>query len=264
MMEMILEIKNLSLQFRGRYRFLRGRASNVKALDSVSFSLTSGDTLAVIGESGSGKTSLLRAVMGLLPLHGGDIELWGKSMRSMSAKERSEIRRRCGYVLQDPYSSLPPTMSVMDAVTEPWNIVHHGRGKREEGLSRACALLTEMKLPNDLWQSRVRYSLSGGQRQRVAVARALILEPELLLCDEPTAMQDISTRGEVIEVLQRRVDAGMALMLVTHDLFLARRAARRGIVLNKGIIVDAGDTEQLLRNPSHKYTRDLVAALPKI
>jgi peptide/nickel transport system ATP-binding protein len=201
--------------------------------------------------------------MGLLPPHEGDIELWGKSVRSMSTEERSEIRRRCGYVLQDPYSSLPPTMSVMEAVMEPWNIVH-GRGKREEGLSRARSLFSEMKLPEDLWAARVRYSLSGGQRQRVAVARALILEPELLLCDEPTAMQDISTRGEVIEVLQRRVDAGMALMLVTHDLFLARRAARRGIVLNKGIIVDAGDTEGLLRSPSHEYTRALVAALPRI
>jgi peptide/nickel transport system ATP-binding protein len=260
---MILEIKNLSLRFRGRYRFLKGRASDVKALDSVSFSISRGDTLAVIGESGSGKTSLLRAVMGLLPPHEGDIELWGKSVRSMSAKERSETRRRCGYVLQDPYSSLPPTMSVMEAVMEPWNIVH-GRGQRDEGLNRARSLLAEMKLPEDLWPSRVRYSLSGGQRQRVAVARALILEPELLLCDEPTAMQDISTRGEVIEVLQRRVDAGMALMLVTHDLFLARRAARRGIVLNKGIIVDSGDTEALLRNPSHEYTRALVAALPRI
>jgi peptide/nickel transport system ATP-binding protein len=121
-----------------------------------------------------------------------------------------------------------------------------------------------MKLPEDLWSSRVRYSLSGGQRQRVAVARALILEPEILLCDEPTAMQDVSTRGEVIEVLQRRVDAGMAMMLVTHDLFLARRAARRGIVLNKGVMADAGDTEQLLRNPTHEYTRALVAALPRI
>ena len=263
MTDAVLEVKNLSLRFRGRYRFLKGRAPSVKALDSASFSLTSGDTLAVIGESGSGKTSLLRAIMGLLPPHEGDIELWGKSVRSMSAAERSEIRRRCGYVLQDPYSSLPPTMSVMEAVMEPWNIVH-GRVKREEGLNRARSLLSEMKLPEDLWAARVRYSLSGGQRQRVAIARALILGPELLLCDEPTAMQDISTRGEVIAVLQRRVDAGMALMLVTHDLFLARRAARRGIVLNKGIIVDSGDTEGLLRSPSHEYTRELVAALPRI
>jgi peptide/nickel transport system ATP-binding protein len=261
---MVLEVKNLSLRFRGRYRFLKGRTASVKALDSVSFSLGRGETLAVIGESGSGKTSLLRAVMGLLSPQEGGIELWGKSVSDMSAEERSDVRRRCGYVLQDPYSSLPPTMSVMEAVTEPWNIVHHERAKREEGLSRARSLLSEMKLPEDLWASRVRYSLSGGQRQRVAVARALILEPEILLCDEPTAMQDISTRGEVIEVLQRRVDAGMALMLVTHDLFLARRAAKRGIVLNRGKIVDEGDTEGLLRNPSHEYTRALVAALPRI
>jgi peptide/nickel transport system ATP-binding protein len=167
-------------------------------------------------------------------------------------------------VLQDPYGSLPPTLTVQGAVTEPWNVVHGAREERAEGLKRAKDLLAELRLPADLHDVRVRYSLSGGQRQRVAVARALILEPELLLCDEPTAMQDVSTRGEVLEVLSRRVRAGMSMILVTHDLLLARRAATRAIVLYKGGIVESGDTSELLERPSHSYTRALLAALPKL
>jgi peptide/nickel transport system ATP-binding protein len=151
----------------------------------------------------------------------------------------------------------------MGAVMEPWNIVR-GESAREEGTARARELLAELRIAIELWQARVRYSLSGGQRQRVAVARALILGPELLLCDEPTAMQDVSTRGEVLEVLLKRVGAGMSMMIVTHDLLLARRAARRGIVLRRGGVVDSGDTSSLLERPSHEYTKALVAALPKL
>jgi peptide/nickel transport system ATP-binding protein len=183
----------------------------------------------------------------------------------MTDGERLTARRRCGYVPQDPYSSLPPTLTVLGAVLEPWSVVHGRRGgQREKGLAKAKALLTELKLPEELWNVRVRYSLSGGQRQRVAVARALILDPELLLCDEPTAMQDVSTRGEVLEVLNRRVAAGMSMVLVTHDLLLARYAAARGVVLYKGEIVESGNTGELLEHPSHSYTRALLAALPKL
>jgi peptide/nickel transport system ATP-binding protein len=181
----------------------------------------------------------------------------------MTDEERLTVRRRCGYVSQDPYGSLPPTLTVLGAVLEPWSVVHDRRA-REAGLVKAKALLTELKLPEELWEARVRYFLSGGQRQRVAVARALILEPELLLCDEPTAMQDVSTRGEVLEVLRRRVAEGMSMILVTHDLLLARYASAQGLVLYKGEVVESGRTAELLEHPSHHYTRSLLAALPKL
>jgi peptide/nickel transport system ATP-binding protein len=260
----ILSVKNLSVGFKGRFRLFKGKSGVVLALNSVSCSLERGGTLAVVGESGSGKTTLMRAILGLVAPEGGSVELWGKSVSSMTGGERLAARRRCGYILQDPYSSLPPTMTVMGAVMEPWNIVHPGESEREEGERRARELLAELRLGEELWQARVRYSLSGGQRQRVAVARALILGPELLLCDEPTAMQDVSTRGEVLEVLLKRVKEGMSMVLVTHDLLLARRAASRGIVLRAGEVVDSGDTSDLLARPNHKYTKALVAALPKI
>jgi peptide/nickel transport system ATP-binding protein len=156
---------------------------------------------------------------------------------------------------------------VLGAVLEPWNIVYgvHDKSRRAEGLAKAKELLAELRLSEELWNARVRYSLSGGQRQRVAVARALILEPELLLCDEPTAMQDVSTRGEVLEVLSRRVlHSGLSMILVTHDLLLARRAAARAMVLYKGEIVEAGRSAELLERPAHAYTRALLAALPRL
>jgi peptide/nickel transport system ATP-binding protein len=232
-------------------------------LKSLSFSLGRGETLSVVGESGSGKTTLLRSLLGLVPAGAGDVELWGRPIGAMTDGERLAVRRRCGYVPQDPYGSLPPTLTVLGAVLEPWNVVR-GRLEREAGVAKAKALLAELKLPEELWNARVRYFLSGGQRQRVAVARALILDPELLLCDEPTAMQDVSTRGEVLEVLKRRVAGGMSMILVTHDLLLARYAAARGLVLYKGEAVESGGTTELLERPSHDYTRSLLAALPRL
>lgn len=259
----LLSVKDLSVVFpeRGKRFFRHGDC--VRALESVSFELARGETLSVVGESGSGKTTLLRSLLGLIPPTGGSVELYGRSFQSMTDSERVRARRGCGYVLQDPYGALPPTLTVTGAVTEPWNIVR-GHSGREAGIAKARELLDELKLPESLWGERARYSLSGGQRQRVAVARALILDPELLLCDEPTAMQDVSTRAEVLEVLNRRVRAGMSMVLVTHDLLLARRAAKRAIVLHKGRIIESGDTATLLERPSHSYTKALLAALPRL
>ena len=257
----LLDVRDLSVIFKGRRRFWEKETEEVHALREVSLSLSAGTTLSVVGESGSGKTTLLRSVLGLIPPSAGSVELFGKNVAAMTDSERLAARRRCGYVLQDPYASLPPTLTVMGAVLEPWMLVH---GRREEGLAKAGALLSELNLPESLWHVRVRYSLSGGQRQRVAIARALILDPELLLCDEPTAMQDVSTRGEVLDVLARRIRSGMALVLVTHDLLLARYTAARAIVLYKGEVVEQGDTCAIMERPQHAYTQALLAALPRL
>ncbi|MDR3229817.1 MAG: ATP-binding cassette domain-containing protein [Synergistaceae bacterium] len=270
-MTAILRATDLGVRFEGRRRLFGGRGDDVWALKGFSLSLepslkgegSVGGTLSIVGESGSGKTTLLRSLLGLVPPTTGDVSFHDRPLSAMTAGERQAMRRRCGYVPQDPYASLPPTLTVLGAVLEPWTLVH-GRGEREEGLSRAKELLVEMKLPEDLWSARVRYALSGGQRQRVAVARALILDPELLLADEPTAMQDVSTRGEVLEVLSRRIRGGMSMILVTHDLLLARHAAARALVLRMGEIVESGSTADLLERPAHPYTQSLLAALPRL
>jgi len=167
-------------------------------------------------------------------------------------------------VSQDPYGSLPPTLTVLEAAMEPWLLVR-GKHAAGEGEERARNLLAELGLRDEtILSSRVRLSLSGGQRQRVAIARALILDPELLLCDEPTSMQDASTRGEIIGILAKRQQSGMSMIFVTHDLFLARKAAPRGIVLHKGLVVEEGLCRDILSAPKHPYTRALVAALPRL
>ncbi len=267
----------LGVRFEGRYRLFRGRDAETWALRNLSLSLEkspperaasrgatlNGATLSIVGESGSGKTTLLRSLLGLVPPTTGDVEFEGRSVAAMTDDERLAMRRRCGYVPQDPYASLPPTLTVLGAVVEPWTLVC-GRERREEGLRKAKELLTELKLPEEFWNARVRYSLSGGQRQRVALARALILSPDLLLADEPTAMQDVSTRGEVLEVLGRRIRSGMSMILVTHDLLLARYAASRALVLCRGEAVEEGDSTALLEHPTHAYTQSLLAALPRL
>ena len=259
----LLKVDGLGVHFKGRYRVFKGQDNGTWALKSLSFDME-GATLSIVGESGSGKTTLLRSILGLVKPTAGTVELWGRDLKDMSNDERLAARRRCGYVPQDPYGSLPPSLTVLEAVLEPWRVVKGLGSARAEGAVKAKELLSELKLPEELWRARVRYSLSGGQRQRVAVARALILEPDLLLCDEPTAMQDVSTRGEVLEVLNRRIEAGMSMILVTHDLLLARYAAERGIVLRSGEMVESGKTAELLKNPSHEYTRALLAALPRL
>lgn len=273
----LTETIGLGVRFAGRRRFLRAKAEDTWALKNISFSLPkstgkeeskgetlpAGGTLSIVGESGSGKTTLLRALLGLLPPTTGRVEFEGRDLSAMTNEERGAMRRRCGYLSQDPYSSLPPSLTVLGAVLEPWTLVY-GRNRREEGLRKAEELLEELKLPDELRNARVRYSLSGGQRQRVALARALILSPDLLLVDEPTAMQDVSTRGEVLEVLSRHVRRGMCMILVTHDLLLARYASSRAMVLCRGEVVEEGDSSALLENPSHSYTQSLLAALPRL
>ena len=238
------------------------RREEVKAVNRVSLSLKKGDTLSIVGESGSGKTTLIRSILGLVLPTDGDTELFGNKINTIPDIVKIELRRRCGYVPQDPYGSLPPTLTVLQAVMEPWMIVK--KGTQSEGESKAKSLLEELKIGKEFWGSRVKYFLSGGQKQRVSIARALILDPELLLCDEPTAMQDVSTRGEILSVLSDRVEKGMSMVFVTHDLHLARYASEQCVVLWRGEIVESLKSADIMKNAAHQYTRSLIEALPQI
>jgi peptide/nickel transport system ATP-binding protein len=253
----ILEIRGLCVSF-------RSRGGEHPALRGVDLDLGKGESLAVIGESGSGKTTLLRAALGLVRPQAGTVRLFGRDLASAGRRERAELLRRCGMMPQDPYGAVPPTLSVREAVLEPLLLVQGFRSKAESTL-KAEALLREWGLPEPgLWEARVSRSLSGGQRQRVCGARAMALDPELFLADEPTSMQDASLRGEIVAILERRVSSGMGLVLVTHDLILARKAARRGIVLYRGSAVEKGPTGLLLEEPLHPYTAALAGALPRL
>jgi len=256
-----LSVSDLSVSFAAS----SGERTPRPALSNVSLRVERGETLAIVGESGSGKTTLLRVALGLQREGvSGAISLLGRDLAASDGETLIGLRRRCGYVCQDPYGGLPPTLSAIDAAAEPWTVVH-GHGSLREARERAAAILASLGLEGDaLLRSRVRLHLSGGQRQRVAVARALILAPELLLCDEPTSMQDASTRMDVVNVLLRAVKDGAAMVFVTHDLALASRVADRVVVLYRGRIVETGNAREVLASPRAEYTKLLVGALPRL
>ena len=237
------------------------------AVIDFSFGVEAGECLAIVGESGSGKSTLLRALMGLVPPSAGIVRLFGNSLAELSPRELALTRLRCGYVPQDPYGALPPSMSALSAVIEP-SVIARSRGvgnvSHEEAQKRARTLLAELGLAGDAILSSRPAGLSGGQRQRVEIARALMNDPELMLCDEPTSMQDVSTRGDIIEVLRSRVSLGMALVFVTHDLHLASRVASRITVMHHGRMCEHGRAEDILNRPKHPYTVELLEAMPKL
>lgn len=250
----IVESKGLSVTFGS------GRG-NTEALMEVFLKVRSGESLAIVGESGSGKTTLLRACLGLVPPSKGTVDLFGQDISGCDQNTLIHLRRRCGYIPQDPFGCVPPTLNALDAVAEPLRIAR--RSSRAVALEKAEALLVECGL-NDpgIWKERVRLSLSGGQRQRVSIARSLSLDPELLLADEPASMQDAATRGEIMHILGKRVQKGMGMIMATHDLLLASAAASAVMVLYMGRVVERGPAKKILDSPLHPYSRALVAAIP--
>lgn len=253
----IIEVTKLTIEFQSR------GAGIHRALDDFDMKLERGGTLSIVGESGSGKSTLLRAILALVAPTSGYVLLFGRDMSRVSPDELNSLRRRCGYVPQDPYGALPPGLSAIDAVMEP-EIIAGIKRPREERRAKAEALLSEFGLRGERILSSRAVSLSGGQRQRVELARALMLEPELLLCDEPTSMQDASTRGDIVEALDRRAERGMSMLFVTHDIMLASRAAQRILVLKDGRLCEEGKSSEILSSPRHPYTKALLDALPRL
>ena len=253
----VLSVRDLTVKFTSRSGAVH------TAVESLSLSLAAGGTLAVVGESGSGKTTLLRAIIGLAEKTSGSVAIFGKDADGLAKHEITELRRRCGYVPQDPYGAIPPGLSAIDAVIEPALIARLGLDK-ESRHARAETLLAEFGLTGERILASRAVSLSGGQRQRVELARALMLSPELLLCDEPTSMEDVSTRGDIIDALKKRVSDGMSLLFVTHDLILAGRAADRIIVMKDGCLCEEGPSERLINSPAHPYTKALMEAVPRL
>lgn len=255
--DLILKIDKVTVSFTSK------KGLPHKAVNNVSLQLHRGDSIAVVGESGSGKTTLMRAVMGLVPRESGAIFLLGTDTGKLPAENFNRLRRMCGYIPQDPYGAIPPGLTVMESVIEPAIIAASPLTKSERA-ERAAGLLAELGLKDERILASRAVSLSGGQRQRVEIARALMLSPKLLLCDEPTSMQDVSTRGEIIEVLERRTKLGMSLIFVTHDLLLAGRAAAKIAVMKDGMVCEEGVAAEVLSHPQNPYTCSLLDAVPKL
>jgi oligopeptide/dipeptide ABC transporter ATP-binding protein len=256
-----LEVRDLEVRFSSR-RLFGGSRGEVRAVDGVSFDVEPGEVFCVAGESGCGKTTLGRALLGLVRPSSGTVSVSGLDPARLRGEELRKFRRRVQVVFQDPMGSLNPRQSVYEAVAEGVRI--HGLPGDETRIV-ARALARAGLRPPERFFLNYPHELSGGQRQRVAIAAAIALEPQVLVGDEPVSMLDASVRGEILELLIRLKDEiGMTLVLITHDLAFAWALADRVAVMYLGKIVELGPTETVLTEPLHPYTRSLLTVTPEV
>ena len=258
----LLEIRDLKVHFALNEGMLqRGRAV-VQAVNGVSLTLQRGEVFGLVGESGCGKTTLGRAVVGLAPVLSGEIRFAGESVIGLTGRAAKERARRIQLIFQDPYSSLHPRKTVRDLVGV--GLVLHGLAKGYEIDERVLAVLEGVGLGLDHLY-RYAHEFSGGQRQRIALARALILKPELLILDEPTSALDVSVQAQTLNLLKElRRQFDLTYLFISHNLGVVRYMSRRIGVMYLGHIVEMGATEELFRLPQHPYTRVLLSALPSL
>jgi microcin C transport system ATP-binding protein len=254
----LLAAKNLTVKFPILQGILRRKIGEVAAVDDVSFDLHAGETLGLVGESGSGKTTIGLLLLRLIRFRG-NVLLDGVDLGSLSGKQLRAARRKIQIVLQDPYGSLAPRLTAGDIVGEGLAI-HEPHLTRDERDRRVAGALAEVGLPADS-MNRYPHEFSGGQRQRIAIARALILEPEILVLDEPTSALDVTVQAEILHLLrslQQRTN--IAYLFISHDLAVIRALSHRIIVLNAGRIIESGPAAEILNNPQAPYTKTLLSA----
>jgi ABC-type glutathione transport system ATPase component len=238
--------------------FGRG-ADRVRAVRGVSLVVEPGESVGIVGESGSGKSTLARVLVGLQRPDEGTVELRGRSVFEGEGAYPGALRRQVQMVFQDPYTSLNPRMSALDAVAE--SVAFHDRCTRSQARDRALALLGDMGIPPGDAVKKPRL-LSGGQRQRVSVARALAAGPSVLVADEPTSAIDQSAQAQLLNLFNRLLRDGLAIVLISHNLAVIRYLSRRVHVMRDGEVVEEGETERIFGAPSHDYTRTLIASIP--
>jgi oligopeptide transport system ATP-binding protein len=260
--EKVLEVRNLSKEFPlHRGSLLRRQAGSLKAVDDVSFSLARGEGLGVVGESGCGKSTLARLLMGLERPSAGQVIFRGRNLFELNAKEMRAARRRIQIVLQDPYTSLNPRMTIGEALGEAFEI-HPGLCPRGQRRARVQELLEMVGLSAD-FARRYPHQFSGGQRQRIGVARALAVRPEVLVCDEPVSSLDVSAQAQILSLLRSlQRELNLTYVFIAHDLSVVRYVSDRIAVMYLGRVVEIGDKTEVCTHPSHPYTQALFSAAP--
>jgi oligopeptide/dipeptide ABC transporter ATP-binding protein len=239
---------------------LTGQLAEVEAVSGVSFDIGRGETLAIVGESGSGKTTVARTIGGLVKAHSGSIVFEGEELIGRRAPELKTIRRHMSFIFQDPVGSLSPRLTVASILAEPFRV--HGLAGSD--LRRRIDMLIELVgLPKEI-ATRYPHQLSGGQARRINVARAIALEPKLVIADEPTAGLDVSVQGEILNLLNElRERLGISMLIITHNLHVVRHIAGRMAIMYLGRLVESGWTAQLFAQPNHPYTAALLSASPR-
>ncbi|MHB1337467.1 MAG: ABC transporter ATP-binding protein [Bellilinea sp.] len=253
----LLSVQDLRVWFELR-RFGFGHAGYVRAVDGVSFDLDNGGSIAIVGESGCGKTSLMKTILLLNKPTGGKVVFDGKDLSELRGKSLQEYRSEVGFVQQDPYGALPPFMSVQRILEEPL-IINYVKDKAER-LERIHKVLEEVKMtPVEEFLPKFPHQLSGGQQQRIVIARAMILNPKLLVADEPVSMLDASVRVEILKLLKGLQERhNLAVIYVTHDLSTVRYFSERIFVMYAGQVIEKGKVDRLVDNPLHPYTYALL------
>jgi peptide/nickel transport system ATP-binding protein len=256
----VVVAKNLRKEFRLRTGVFRSKS--LVAVNDVSFEVARGRTVGIVGESGSGKTTVAMMVMRLLDASGGEARFHDRDLLALSPRQMMAFRRRIQIVFQNPYASLNPRRAIGRTLTEPMRI--HGLGASEtERYERARRLLERVGLPREAL-SRFPHEFSGGQRQRIAIARALAVEPEVLICDEPVSALDVSVQATVLNLLlDLQESLGLAYVFISHDLAVVKYMSDEVLVMREGEVVERGTPEDIFRAPRHDYTRKLLAAIPQ-
>jgi oligopeptide/dipeptide ABC transporter ATP-binding protein len=258
-MEPVLEVRDLQKYFPVTRGIRQKTEGMLKAVDGISFDLYRGETLGLVGESGCGKTTAGRTIVRLYEPTGGTVRLHGQDIFSLSEKEMLPVRRQIQMIFQDPYSSLNPRMTVGDTITEALEIHGLAAGRRNE---RVGELLDMVGLGHEM-AGRYPHEFSGGQRQRIGVARALAVEPQVIICDEPVSALDVSIQAQVINLLEELQEKlGLTYLFISHDLAVVRHISHRVAVMYLGKLVEVAPSDQIYDNPLHPYTEALMSAIP--
>jgi len=259
----LLEVRDLKVHFPIRSGLLRRQAGSFKAVDGVSFRIGAGSVVGLVGESGSGKTTIGRALVKLIPATSGQALWRGRDILPLSEREFRPLRRRIQYIFQDPFGSLNPRMTIGAIIGEALEI-HFPELTAPERSGRVAALLKKVGLRPEM-MTRHPHEFSGGQRQRIGIARALAVEPELLICDEPVSALDVSVQAQIVNLLaDLREELGLAMLFIAHDLAVVEHLSDEVLVLHRGQVVESGNSREVLENPVHPYTRELLAAVPRL
>jgi oligopeptide transport system ATP-binding protein len=257
----ILEVRNLTVWFPRKSSLLRRTIGQVKAVTGVSFVIPTGKTVGLVGESGSGKTTVGMAIMNLVSATKGNILFRGRDITNLPEKEFRPLRRQIQIIFQDPFGSLNPRWDILRIVTEPFQ-VHFPSLTASERKERAAGLLRRVGLKPELLK-RFPHEFSGGQRQRIGIARALAVEPALIVCDEPVSALDVSVQAQIVNLLEDlKQELGISYLFISHDLAVVEHISDFVVVMYRGEVVEAAAAEIIYREPKHEYTRNLLASVP--